>query len=635
MTTSTPPPTSTSPQGIGQTVRSDTHHSPLRDFLRTETGSAVALIAAAVTALVWANVAPGSYERLWEAPLSVRLSSFSVGLGLREWVNSGLMALFFFVVGLEARREFDMGELRQRSRMTLPMLAGLTGMAVPVLIFLAFATGAGAGSGWGVAMATDTAFALGTLALLGKRLPEALRTFLLTMSIVNDVVALAVIAFAYSSSISWLALLIAVVIFAAILGIRHAGVRHSVPYVVLALGLWVALLESGVDPVATGLVVAMITYAYPASRTDLERTSGLFRLFREQPTPELERSLRQRLSTVISPNERLEQLFHPWTSYVIVPLFALANAGVHITWASFTDAFTSPITLGILIAFVLGKPLGIVITAALTTWASRGRLRPQVGWGAVLAGSTASSVAFTVSLLIATLAFNEEQLTQAKYGILATIPFSFALTWLITVAIRALPKSGRARALIGTSESIIDLVAPVDPDRDHIRGPRNAPVTVVKYGDFECPYCAQAEPMMRQLRDDVGGDIRFVWRHLPLDDVHPRAQLAAEASEAAARQGAFWPMHDVLLSHQGELSPPDLLRHAEELGLDLKKFQRDLQDRAGASRVAEDVETADRSGVAGSPTFFVNGRLHRGAYDLATLTESVRAAQERATITEH
>ncbi|MFD5123612.1 Na+/H+ antiporter NhaA [Streptomyces sp. NPDC058385] len=632
MTTSTPPAT---PQGVGQTVRSETLRSPLRDFLRTETGSAVALIAAVVAAMVWANVAPGSYERLWAAPLSVHLSSFSVGLELREWVNSGLMALFFFVVGLEARREFDMGELRQRSRMTLPLLAGLLGMAIPVLIFLAFAAGAGASGGWGVAMSTDTAFALGTLALLGKRLPEAVRTFLLTVAIVDDVVALAVIAFAYSSNLSWLALLVAVVIFAAVVLVRRAGVRHAVPYVVLALGLWLALLESGVDPVVTGLALAVITYAYPASRSDLERTSGLFRLFREQPTPELERSLRQRLSTVISPNERLEQLFHPWTSYVVVPLFALANAGVHITWAGFTDAFTSPIALGILIAFVLGKPLGIAAAAALTSWASRGRLRPQVGWGAVLAGSSASGVAFTVSLLIAALAFNEEQLTQAKYGILATIPVSFALTWLITAVIRALPDTGRTRALLGTGEGIIDLVSPVDPVRDHIRGPRNAPVTVVKYGDFECPYCAQAEPMLRQLRDDVGGDIRFVWRHLPLDDVHPRARLAAEASEAAARQGAFWPMHDVLLSHQGELSPPDLLRHAEELGLDLKKFQRDLEDCAGASRVAEDVETADRSGVAGSPTFFVNGRLHRGAYDLATLSESVRAAQERATIAEH
>ncbi|MFI1308587.1 Na+/H+ antiporter NhaA [Streptomyces albidoflavus] len=622
-----------SPEGVGQTIRSDVLRSPLRDFLRTETGSALALVAASVAALVWANVGPHSYESFWETSLSIEAHPLGVELTLREWVNSGLMALFFFVVGLEARREFDLGELRQRSRMTLPLLAGLTGMAIPILIYLAFAASDGAGGGWGAAMSTDTAFALGTLALLGRRLPEALRTFLLTVAIVDDVVALAVIAFAYSGSLSWLALVIALAIFVAVLVMRRVGVGSGVLYVVLAVAMWVALLEAGIDPVVTGLAFALITYAYPASRADLERTSGLFRLFREQPTPELERSLRQKLSSVISPNERLEQTFHPWTSYGVVPLFALANAGIHITWSGFTDALTSPITLGILVAFVVGKPVGIAVAAALTTWASRGRIRPQVGWGAVLAGGSASGAAFTVSLLIATLAFEGELLDQAKYGILATIPFSFALTWLITTVIRALPETGRARALLGTGERLVDLSAPVDPERDHIRGPDNAPVTVVKYGDFECPYCARAEPIMREVQAEVGGDIRFVWRHLPLGDVHPGAHLAAEASEAAAQQDAFWPMHDILLSHQGELSPPDLLRYAEELGLNTEKFQRDLSNHAGASRVAEDMDTADRSGAAGSPTFFINGRLHRGAYDVGTLTDAVRAAYDRTTVT--
>ncbi|MFE7573343.1 Na+/H+ antiporter NhaA [Streptomyces sp. NPDC057521] len=614
-------------------MRSDELRSPLRDFLRTETGSALALVAASVAALVWANVAPHNYESFWETSLSIEAHPLGIELSLREWVNSGLMALFFFVVGLEARREFDLGELRQRSRMTLPLLAGLTGMAIPILIYLAFAVPDGAGDGWGTAMSTDTAFALGTLALLGKRLPEALRTFLLTVAIVDDVVALAVIAFAYSDSLSWPALLVALAIFVAVLVMRRVGVGSGVVYVVLAVALWVALLESGIDPVVTGLAFALVTYAYPVSRTDLERTSGLFRLFREQPTPELERSLRHKLASVISPNERLEQTFHPWTSYVVVPLFALANAGIHITWSTFTDALTAPITLGIVVAFVVGKPLSIAAAAALTTWASRGRMRPQVGWGAVIAGGSASGAAFTVSLLIAALAFDGEHLIQAKYGILATIPLSFALTWLVTTVIRALPETGRTRALLGTGDRLVDLAAPVDPERDHIRGPHDARVTVVKYGDFECPYCAQAEPIMRQLQDEVGGDIRFVWRHLPLGDVHPHARLAAEASEAAARQNAFWPMHDLLLSHQEELSPPDLVRYAEELGLDAEKFQGDLSNHSGASRVAEDMDTADRSGVAGSPTFFINGRLHRGAYDIDTLLESVRAAYDRTTVT--
>lgn len=626
-------PAPASPEGVGQTMRSDELRSPLRDFLRTETGSALALVAASVAALVWANVAPHNYESFWETSLSIEAHPLGIELSLREWVNSGLMALFFFVVGLEARREFDLGELRQRSRMTLPLLAGLTGMAIPILIYLAFAAPDGAGDGWGTAMSTDTAFALGTLALLGKRLPEALRTFLLTVAIVDDVVALAVIAFAYSDSLSWPALLVALAIFVAVLVMRRVGVGSGVVYVVLAVALWVALLESGIDPVVTGLAFALVTYAYPVSRTDLERTSGLFRLFREQPTPELERSLRHKLASVISPNERLEQTFHPWTSYVVVPLFALANAGIHITWSTFTDALTAPITLGIVVAFVVGKPLSIAAAAALTTWASRGRMRPQVGWGAVIAGGSASGAAFTVSLLIAALAFDGEHLIQAKYGILATIPLSFALTWLVTTVIRALPETGRTRALLGTGDRLVDLAAPVDPERDHIRGPHDARVTVVKYGDFECPYCAQAEPIMRQLQDEVGGDIRFVWRHLPLGDVHPHARLAAEASEAAARQNAFWPMHDLLLSHQEELSPPDLVRYAEELGLDAEKFQGDLSNHSGASRVAEDMDTADRSGVAGSPTFFINGRLHRGAYDIDTLLESVRAAYDRTTVT--
>ncbi|MEV7990526.1 Na+/H+ antiporter NhaA [Streptomyces sp. NPDC086077] len=618
-------------QGTGQSVRSDASRTPLRDFLRTETGSALVLGAAALAALVWANLAPGVYEDTWTTVLSVRAGSGGVGLELREWVNSGLMALFFFVIGLEARREFDMGELRDRRRVALPLVAGLTGMVVPVSIYLAFTAGHGVDQGWGAAMSTDTAFALGTLAILGRRLPQALRASLLTASVVDDFVALGVIAVVHSGSLSWAALLAAVALLLVALLLGRFGVRHVAVHTVLAVGVWGALLRSGVDPVVTGLAFGLITYAYPASRTDLERASGLFRLFREQPTPELERSLRQGLQAAISPNDRLQQLYHPFTSYLIVPVFALANAGVHVTWNGLAQSLTSPITLGILVAFLLGKPLGITLAELLTTWLSRGRLRPQVGWGAVLAGGSAAGVGFTVSLLIATLALDGDDLMQAKVGILASVPLSLALTWAITSLVHALPEPTRGRALLGTAEGIIDLAVPVDPDQDHVRGPRTASVTVVEYGDFECPYCGKAEPVVRQLLAGVG-DVRYVWRHLPLNDVHPRAQLAAEASEAAAGQDAFWQMHDVLLAHQGELRPQELLRHAEQLGLDTERFERDLRSPAAAAQVAEDVESADLSGVAGTPTFFVNGRLHRGPYDLAGLTEAVRSARERAAV---
>jgi protein-disulfide isomerase len=172
---------------------------------------------------------------------------------------------------------------------------------------------------------------------------------------------------------------------------------------------------------------------------------------------------------------------------------------------------------------------------------------------------------------------------------------------------------------------------PVDQQRDHILGPRNAPVTLVEYGDFECPYCGQAESAIRELLRDFG-DVRYVWRHLPLNDVHARAQLAAEASEAAAQQGAFWDMYDVLLRHQDALGQKDLIGYAEQLGLDVDRFRDDLRRHTGAARIANDVDSADLSNVSGTPTFFINGRRHRGAYDIDTLSSAVRAARARAVV---
>ncbi|MEU9542257.1 MULTISPECIES: Na+/H+ antiporter NhaA [Streptomyces] len=624
-------PAETSPLS-GQTVCGKDGRGPLRSFLQTETGSAAVLLAATLAALAWANMGPGTYEALWSTELSVRLGAGEVSLDLREWVNSGLMTLFFFVVGLEARREFDLGELRERRRVTLPLLAGLSGMVVPIAIYLALNAGHDSVHGWGAAMSTDTAFALGMLALFGARLPDSLRVFILTISVVDDFLALAVIAVAYSGALALPALLTALGLFAAVVLVRRTlGVRIPALYAVLGAALWVALLKSGVDPVVTGLAMGLLTYAYPAERVDLERASRLFRRFREQPTPELERSVRRGIASTLSPNDRLTRMFHPWTSYVIVPLFALANAGITISAGQLAHAFTSPIALGILLGYVLGKPIGIIGATWLTTRASRGRLHPPVGWGAITAGGTLAGVGFTVSLLIATLAFDGARLAEAKIGILAAVVGAFLLTWLVTSVIGALPKRSRVRALLGTGTTIVDLSDPVDVDRDHVRGPLEAPVTLVEYGDFECSYCGLAEPVVRELLADFG-DVRYVWRHLPLTDVHPNAQFAAEAAEAAAHQDGYWEMHDLLMQHQGDLRPKDLLRYAEEIGLDSERFRKDLREGTGTARVAADVESADLSGVSGTPTFFVNGRRHHGAYDIASLSAAVRAARQRAAL---
>jgi protein-disulfide isomerase len=400
---------------------------------------------------------------------------------------------------------------------------------------------------------------------------------------------------------------------------------------VLGTGAWVALLESGVEPLVIGLALGLLAYAHPAPRSSLERATERFREFREQPTAEMARSARVELRSAMSINERLQQLFHPWTSYVIVPLFALANAGIVVDGGFLARAFSSPITLGILVGYLVGKPVGILGSSWLLTRLSGRRLRPPVGWAAVAGGGTIAGIGFTVALLVATLAFDGSELEEAKLGILSAALGAALLTWLLFRATALLPRRTRIRALLGTSEPIVDLYVDVDAERDHVRGPLHAPVTIVEYGDFECPYCGQAEPAIRELLRDFA-DVRYVWRHLPLNDVHPNAQLAAEAAEAAADQGAFWEMHDVLLAHQDALRPADLIGYANQLELDVERFTTALRDQAGAARVAEDVDSADLSGVSGTPTFFVNGRRHYGAYDIATLSAAVRAAGARAAL---
>jgi len=606
--------------------------TPLREFLRTETGGAAVLLAAAAAALVWVNVDASSYDSLWRTKLSIDIGDAGVALDLRHWVNSGLMTFFFFVVGLEARREFDLGELRERRRFALPLVAGIGGMALAIAIYLAFNAGRSSAHGWGIAMSTDTAFALGLLALVGPRFPDRLRAFLLTVLVVDDVVALLVIATVYTNALHVVPLLAAVGFLGVVLVARSSGVRTGLAYAALGAAAWVSLLKSGIEPVVIGLAMGLLVYAYPAPRSSLERASERFREFREQPTAELARVAGVEIRAATSSNERLQQLFHPWTSYVIVPLFALANAGIVVSGDFLAQAFRSPITLGILVGYVVGKPVGILGGSWLVMRLSHRRLQPPVGWAAVAGGGTIAGIGFTIALLIATLAFDGRQLEEAKVGVLSAALSAALITWLLFRATALLPRRLRIRALLGSAQPLVDLYRDVDPERDHIRGPIDAPVTVVEYGDFECPYCGQAEPVVRELRRDFT-DVRYVWRHVPLNDVHPHAQLAAEAAEAAADQGAFWEMHDLLLDNQDALQPDDLVAYAELLGLDVERFTNSLREHTGAARVAEDIDSADLSGVTGTPTFFINSRRQHGAYDIASLSAAVRAAGARAILT--
>jgi len=615
----------------GRTAWARNLAAPVRDFLGTETGSAIVLFGAIVAALIWANSPwPDSYESVWTTELSFQLGHWTLSADLRHWVNDGLMTLFFLVVGLEAKRELDVGELRERSRLAVPVVAAIGGMAGAIAIYLAFNAGGPGADGWGAVMSTETALALGILALVGPQGATRLRVFMLSLVVVDDLAGLLVIATVYTKHIEVIALIVALALFGVLFALRYVPVGRSVAAAVVGTAMWVALFESGIHPTIAGLAIGLVTTAYPPSREDLERVTDVVRSFREQPSPELARSVQATLASAISANERLQLVLHPWTSYVIVPLFALANAGFHLDAGLLRDAMTSPITLGIALGYVLGKPTGIAIAAWLATRRGRGRRPLPITWPGLLCVGSIAGIGFTVSLLIASLAFHGQELDEARVGILLSIVLATLDGWLVTRLIKLIPASARARQLLGTSEAIQDLVDDVDPARDHIRGPNEAPVTLLEFGDYECPYCGEAEPTIRALLADFGDDLRYVWRHLPLTDVHANAQLAAEATEAAAAQGRFWNMHDELLAHQDELRPFELVRHARDIGLDADRFWEELRRREHAPRVAEDVATADASGVTGTPTFFINGRRYTGAYDIDTLTSVVQAALARA-----
>jgi protein-disulfide isomerase len=434
----------------------------------------------------------------------------------------------------------------------------------------------------------------------------------------------------YTTHVSVVALVIAIALFGVLVALRYAPIGRTPISIGVGVALWVAMFRSGIDPVISGLAIGLGTSAYPPSREDLERATALTRSFREQPTPELARSAQQSLQSAISPNERVQYELHPWTSYVIVPLFALANAGIHLTGSLLSSAASSPITWGILLGYVLGKPIGVFTGSWIASRPALHGPRSPISEPVLLAAGACAGIGFTVSLLVSSLAFKGAALDEARLGTLASVVVAPAVAWAVTRAIRLLPDTVRARQVGRTSEDILDLAVEVDPEYDHIRGPDDAPVTLLEYGDFECPFCGQAEGAIRDLLAGHGDDVRYVWRHLPLSDVHPSAQLAAEASEAAAAQGRFWDMYDRLLSHQGELSPRDLVRHAGDLGLDVERFRDELRRREYAARVSEDVASADESGVSGTPTFFINGRRHYGVYDLGALTEAVGAAKRRA-----
>ena len=442
---------------------------PFERFLRIESSGGILLLIAAAVALVWANVPSGAvvYYRFWHVPITIHIGGASLSMTLAHWINDSLMGVFFFVVGLEIKREMLVGELSTARQAALPIAAAFGGMIVPALIYTAFNAGGAGAEGWGIPMATDIAFAVGIMAVLGRRAPLPLKIFITALAIVDDLGAVLVIALFYTGQINLTALAIGAGLLATMFIMNRLGVRHPGVYLVVGIGLWLALFYSGLHASLAGVLAAI---AIPAKRhIDGQQFVAHGRYYLDKfesaaaagggriiPNPDQQNALHGLEASVEaaeSPMARLEHILHPWARYAVMPLFALANAGVSLVPAaeaaiaaaahtgsaaagvaavsaaagagiihhlSLARMFVQPVSLGVLAGLFIGKPIGIFLASWLAIRTGIGAKPRGVSWGALLGAGSLAGIGFTMSLFIADLGFHDGTLlTEAKIGFLS------------------------------------------------------------------------------------------------------------------------------------------------------------------------------------------------------------------------
>ena len=418
---------------------------PFQDFAHKQSSGGILLIIATAVALVWANSPWGeSYAALWQTKLTVGLGEFSLSKDLTHWINDGLMAVFFLVVGLEIKREVLVGELSSLRGAALPVAAAVGGAVVPAAIYVAINAGTQGAAGWGIPMATDIAFALGVLALLGERAPVALKVFLTALAIVDDIVAVLVIALFYTSEISWPALAVGGLFFLALVVANLLGVGRTLVYALLGVGLWLAFLLSGIHATIAGVLLALTVPAtsfinpgaflersrYILDRFEKAGEKGENVLTNEERQATLH-ALNHATYKLEPPLHELEHTLHPWVVFAIMPIFALANAGVPLG-GGLGEALTSPVALGIVAGLVVGKQLGITLFAWLAVRSGLSRLPEGIGWRHVYGAGWLAGIGFTMSLFITDLAFSDGSvIAAAKLGILVASLIAGVVGWTI------------------------------------------------------------------------------------------------------------------------------------------------------------------------------------------------------------
>lgn len=419
--------------------------SSFKRFIHTEVAGGVVLLAAALVALTLANLPLGSaFEMFWSTPVGLRIGEHVWEYPLRHWLNDGLVTLFFFVVGLEIKREIVTGELSAPGALMLPLAAAVGGMVVPAAVYLAIASGPQAGAGWGVVMATDIAFVVGCLALVGRRIPDSLRVFVLALAIVDDIGAILVIAVGYSHGFHAGPFMLALGGLGATVLMRWLGVRAQFAYWLVGLAIWAALHESGIHPTIAGVALGLLTPV--TAWIDESRLQRFLSWARKAPlgAPDAPsassrtalRAVARAVRESISPQQRLEDAVHPWSAFLVLPLFALANAGVAVSAESSAD----PIALAVVCGLVIGKPLGIVLFSWLAVTAGLARLPADMRWGHVAAAGMLAGIGFTMALFIAGLAFDDSALDAAKIGILLGSSISGLVGMALLLILRSPPR---------------------------------------------------------------------------------------------------------------------------------------------------------------------------------------------------
>lgn len=585
-----------------------------------ENTAAALLLVFTVLAIAWANSPwAHTYTEFWDTHVGLTFGTMHAELTVKHLVNDALMTFFFFAVGLEVKSQFTIGELTDRSRAAVPVLAALAGLILPAVVFLALNPSGDDARAWGVVISTDTAFLVGALAIIGPKYPARLRTFLLTLAVVDDVGALLAIALFYSDEVALWPLLAAAALLAALAAVRLLPAMRGPAYTVLAVALWLALSAGGVHPTLAGVAVALLIPVFTPERQRVEEAAEVIRAFRQSPNSEYARAATRSLRESISINERLQTGFAPYVSFGVLPLFALANAGVRLDLATITGALRSPLTWGVIAGLVVGKFVGITAATALVRAVGVGQLAPGLTLRRVAGGAALSGIGFTISLFIVDIAITDPaKQDQARVGVLAATVLAFALGWLwFRVSDRLSPP-----VPVGAT-----LVRDVDPQRDHLRGNPTAELTLVEYGDYECPFCSRATGSIDEVREYFGDRLRYVWRHLPLERVHPHAMDAARASEAAALQGRFFEMGARMFEFQDYLEWEHIYRYADGVGCDIARFDEDLHSPRVLHRVMDDAQDAEVMDLNSTPTFFVNGRRHKGPFDAASLIRALEETQ--------